>query len=358
MKAIVQFGPNDFGMQEVNIDDPMPREIVVRTVSAGVCHSDLFIAHGGGFPTPVVLGHEGAGVVEAVGSQVTAFKPGDHVVAVCTPFCGQCEQCLTGHPNRCKSGLTARAPGERPRLSLAKDGTPLNQFASVGCFAERMLLHENGVVKIDPAFPLTKAALLSCGVLTGTGAVIHTAKVPPGATVAVFGVGGVGLSVVQGARLVGARRIIAVDLLENKLAWAKEFGATDLVNASTQDPVAAIQEITGGGVDYSFAAIGVKKVMEQCFECLAEGGTATIIGVITGTIELTARMFLRERKLQGSLMGSNKFRVDIPRLIEFHQQGRLKLDEMVTRTARLEDLNETFRALEAGEVARQVLLFD
>jgi S-(hydroxymethyl)glutathione dehydrogenase/alcohol dehydrogenase len=208
--------------------------------------------------------------------------------------------------------------------------------------------------------PLDRAALIGCGVLTGVGAVLNTARIEAGSTVAVFGAGGVGLAAIQGARIAGARQIIAVDVIESKLAMAKALGATHVVDASSQDPVLAVREMTDGGVDYSFEAIGVAKVAAQAFESLNAGGTATIVGMIPvgQKIEVDARLLLFERKLQGSMMGSNRFRVDMPRYIDFYMQGRLKLDEMITRTGKLEDVNDAFRAMKAGEVARTVLVMD
>ena len=239
-------------------------------------------------------------------------------------------------------------------------GTPVVQFANLGAYAEKMLVHENAVVKIREDMPLAAAALIGCGVTTGVGAVLNTAKMEPGASVAVFGCGGVGLAAIQGARIGGARMIIAVDTVESKLAKAKELGATHVVDASSRDPVEAIREISGGGVEYSFEAIGLKRAAEQAFECLAIGGTATIIGMIPvgQKVELDGPSFLQEKKIQGSAMGSNRFLKDMPRYVDFYLQGRLKLDEMITRTGRLEDVNDAFRAMKAGEVARTVLLFD
>lgn len=360
MKAAIFHGANQpLTIEEVEIDDPMPHEIVVRTVASGVCHSDLHFVEGlYPFPAPAILGHEAAGVVEAVGDQVTYVKPGDHVIACLSVFCGECDKCLTGRMQLCTNPSTRRAPTDPPKLR--QNGTPVNQFANISGYAEKMLLHEHAVVKITPEMPLDRAALIGCGVTTGLGAVLNTAKIEPGSRVAVFGAGGVGLAAIQGARIAGARQIIAVDMTENKLATARELGATHIVDASSHDPVSAIREMTGGGVDYSFEAIGLKTAAEQAFNCLASGGTATIIGMIPvgQKVELEGRFFLQERKIQGSSMGSNRFRVDMPRYIDFYFQGRLKLDEMISRTGRLEDVNEAFRAMKAGEVARTVLLFD
>jgi S-(hydroxymethyl)glutathione dehydrogenase/alcohol dehydrogenase len=360
MKAAIFHGVQQpLTIEEIDIDRPMAREIVVRTVATGVCHSDLHFVEGKWpFPPPAVLGHEAAGIVEEVGEQVTYVKPGDHVIACLSVFCGHCEQCLTGHPNRCFNPETRRGPSDPPRLS--QNGQPVNQFINISSFAERMLLHENAVVKIREDIPLEAAALIGCGVMTGVGAALNTARVEPGSTVAVFGAGGVGLAAIQGARIAGARMIIAVDISENKLATAKELGATHIVDASSGDPVAKIREMTGGGVDYSFEAIGLKTAAAQAFECLSVGGTATVIGMIPigEKVEIDSRILLSERKLQGSIMGSNRFRVDMPRYIDFYLQGRLKLDEMITQRGRLEDVNDAFQAMKDGKVARTVLTFN
>ncbi|HEY6417628.1 MAG TPA: Zn-dependent alcohol dehydrogenase [Candidatus Binataceae bacterium] len=360
MKAAVFHGPNQpLNIEDVEIDKPQDREVLIRTVASGVCHSDLHFVEGL-YPLtgPAVLGHEPAGIVEEVGKQVSYVKPGDHVICCLSVFCGYCAQCMSGHPNRCTNrAATRRDPKDKPRVS--QNGKPVTAFADLGAYAEKMLLHENAVVKISPDFPLDRAALIGCGVTTGVGAVLNTAKIEPGSTVAVFGAGGVGLSAIQGARIAGARRIIAVDQFEGKLAMARRLGATDTVDASSSDPVAEIQKMTGGGVDYSFEAIGLKKVAEQAFNCLKPGGTATVIGMIPvgQKVEIDGYMFLTERKLQGSNMGSNRFRIDMPKYIDFYLQGRLNLDDMISRRGKLADVNEAFRAMKAGEVARTVLMF-
>jgi S-(hydroxymethyl)glutathione dehydrogenase/alcohol dehydrogenase len=346
-------------IEEIEIDRPQEREVLVRSVAAGVCHSDLHFVEGL-YPlnAPSVLGHESAGIIEAVGERVTYVKPGDHVIACLSVFCGLCDQCLSGHTHRCSNkAATQRAAGDRPRLSQKVKA--ITQFADIAGYAEKMLLHENAVVKITNEMPLDRAALIGCGVTTGVGAALNTARVEPGSTVAVFGAGGVGLAAIQGARIAGARKIIAVDVFENKLAMARRLGATDTVDASSTDPVKAIKEMTGGGVDYSFEAIGLKATAEQAFFSLVPGGTATVIGMIPvgQKVEIEGRYFLSERKIQGTNMGSNRFRIDMPRYIEFYMQGRLNLDDMVSRKARLEDVNEAFRAMKAGEVARTVLMF-
>jgi S-(hydroxymethyl)glutathione dehydrogenase/alcohol dehydrogenase len=360
MKAAIFHGPQQpLTIEQVEVDKPMSHEIIVRTVASGVCHSDLHFVDGFyQFPAPGILGHEASGIVEEVGDRVSYVKPGDHVICCLSVFCGHCEQCMTGHPYLCTGPEIRRAPSDPPKYTW--NGTPVAQFANLSSYAEKMLVYENAVVKIPDDVPFEAAALVGCGVTTGVGAVLNTARIEPGSTVAVFGTGGVGLAAIQGARIAGARMIIAVDVVEHKLATARELGATHIVDASSHDPVQAIRDMTGGGVDYSFEAIGLKKAAEQCFDCIRAGGTATIIGMIPvgQKVELDGRMFLREKKIQGSSMGSNRFRVDMPRYLDFYRQGRLKLDEMITRKGRLEDVNEAFRAMKAGEVARTVLMFN
>ncbi len=345
-------------VEEVEISKPGPREVLIRTSAAGVCHSDLHFVEGL-YPaaTPVVLGHESAGIVEEVGANVTYVKPGDHVITCLSVFCGHCEMCLTGHLSLCDNPETRRGHEEEPRL--AKNSQTVHQFADLSSFAEQMLVHEHAIVKIREDMPLDRAALIGCGVTTGVGSVFHTASVQPGSTVAVIGCGGVGLSCINGAELAGAGRIIAVDTVENKLDMAKTFGATDVVNASDVNAVGEVRELTGGGVQYSFEAIGLKQTAEQAFSMLRPGGTATIIGMIPigVKIELTGAAFLQEKKIQGSMMGSNRFRVDMPRFIDFYLAGKLHLDEMVSKRIELSQVNEAFADMKSGSVARSVIIF-
>ena len=305
-----------------------------------------------------MLGHEAAGVVEAVGEDVTYVKPGDHVIGCLSIFCGRCEFCLSGRPALCDREGLERGPEQPPRLSWS--GERVHQFLRLSAFAELMLVHENTLVKIRDDMPLDRAALIGCAVTTGLGAVFNTARVPPGATVAVLGCGGVGLNCVQGAAIAGAGRIIAVDTLPWKLELAGAFGATDVVNAADGDPVAQVMELTGGGVEYAFEAIGLKATAEQSFAMLAKGGTATIIGMIPEgqKIELPGSEFLDEKKIQGSNMGSNRFRVDMPRYVDLYLSGRLKLDELVSARIGLDAINDGFEAMRRGEVARSVILFE
>ena len=346
-------------IEDVQCGDPGPREVLVRTMAAGVCHSDLHFQNGSyPYPLPAVLGHESAGIVEAVGSDVRYVKTGDHVITCLSAFCGHCEHCLTGHMSLCQEPELQREPDQPSRL--AKGDENIAQFLNLSSFAEMMLVHEHAIAKIRDDMPWAQAALIGCGVTTGVGAVIHTAAVEPGSTVAVIGCGGVGLSAINGAALAGAARIIAVDMVPSKLDLARKFGATDVVNAGESDPVEAVREMTGGGVHYSFEAIGLKPTTEQAFKMLSRGGTATIIGMIPpGTmIDIHGPEFLMERKIQGSNMGSNRFRVDMPRFVEFYLQGRLHLDDLISRRIKLEDVNDGMAALETGEIARSVIMFD
>src|ERR687887_328641 len=349
-------------VETVEIDEPWGREVLVRTAATGVCHSDLHVVDGlGRWPLdrPIILGHEGAGVVEAIGTDVTSVRPGDHVVACLSGFCGACPQCLDGHPNLCTGGLVTRPDSAAPRLS--QQGAPLRQFIGIASYAEQMLLHENSVVKIDADLPLDRAALVGCGVLTGVGAALRSSGLEAGQTVAVFGCGGVGLAIVQGARIGGARQIIGVDVFDSKLELATRVGATHVVNSANDDPVKAIRALTkGAGVDHAFEAVGNATLVRQAIESLAIRGTATIVGVLPpdATIEFPWMAIRPDCKVQTSRMGSNRFRIDIPLYLDFYRQGRLLLDEMVTRRGRLEDINDAFRAMKAGEVARTVLTFD
>ena len=359
MKAAVLHAPNQpLTIEEVELTKPKGREVLLRTAFAGLCHSDLHYIEGlYPHPTPCVLGHESAGIVEAVGDGVTYVKPGDHVITCLSVFCGTCPQCITGHPNLCENTEVKMPAGAARRMSWK--GGHMNQAFNLSSFAEQMLVHENAMVKIDPDVPLDRAALVGCGVMTGVGAVFNAAKVEPGATVAVIGCGGVGLSAVNGAALAGAERIIAIDTIASKLELARELGATDTLNASNADPVEQVREMTGGGVQYSFEALGTKTTAEQAFAMLRPGGTATIIGMVPFgvKIELHGYDFLRDRKLQGTSMGGNRFRVDMPRLLLLWRQGRLKLDHLISGRLKLGEINDGFAALKSGAPVRQLIDF-
>ena len=360
MKAAVLHEVNQpLEIQEVQISKPGPREVLVRTVPAGICHSDLHFQNGSyPYPLPAILGHESAGIVEEVGSSVNYVKKGDHVITCLSAFCGHCEYCLTGHMSLCQEPELLRKEGEESRLM--QNAKPIAQFLNLSSFAEQMLVHEHAITKVRDDMPLDRAALIGCGVTTGVGAVIHTAAVEPGSTVAVIGCGGVGLSCINGAEIAGASRIIAIDTVASKLELARKFGATDVVNAKDSDAVEAVRELTQGGVHYSFEAIGLKATTEQAFKMIRAGGCATVIGMIpVGTmVEVHGPEFLREKKLQGSNMGSNRFRVDMPRFVDFYLSGKLHLDDMISSHISLEDVNAGLQQLETGEVARNVIMFE
>jgi S-(hydroxymethyl)glutathione dehydrogenase/alcohol dehydrogenase len=360
MKAAVFHAANQpLTIEDVEIAAPGRREVLIRTAATGLCHSDLHFIEGKyPGPAPAVLGHECAGVVEAVGDDVTYVAPGDHVITCLSVFCGHCEYCTSGRMSICSTPEIRFPPGPSKRLRWR--GAPLNQILNLSGFAERMLVHEHALVRIDRDMPLDRAALIGCAVITGYGAVVHAGKVEPGSTVAVVGCGGIGLAAVNGAQIAGAGRIVAIDTDATKLALAREFGATDTVDASAGDVVQQVQALTGGGVAYSFECVGLKQTAEQCFAMLRPGGVATIVGMIPfGTkIELHGFDFLRERRIQGSLMGSNRFRTDMPRLVDFYRRGRLHLDRLVSGRIRLDQINEGFAAMKRGGVARNVIVFD
>ena len=355
--AVLRKTRNPLTVEEVQVGSPEPHEVRIRTVAAGVCRTDLHFQIGAiPHPTPFVLGHESAGVVEEVGREVRYVEPGDHVITCLSVFCGHCEFCLGGRPALCHKEGLRREPGQPPRLS--QDGQVIHQFKELSSFAEEMLVHEHALVKIRRDMPLDRAALIGCAVTTGLGAVFRTARIEVGDTTAVIGCGGVGLSAIQGAAIAGASRVIAIDALPDKLELAAKLGATDLVNTADGDPVAQVLDICDGGVDYSFEAVGGKGTAEQSFRMLKRGGTATVIGLMARdtTIELNGLDLIDEKKIQGSDMGSNRFRIDMPKYVDFYLSGKLNLDDMVSRRVTLEEINDAFESLERGDVARSVIV--
>lgn len=357
MRAAVLYQPRSpLVVEEVEIRGPAPGEVLVRLAASGVCHSDFHVVKGEWtYDLPIVLGHEGAGIVERVGEGVTTVGPGHHVVLSWMPNCGRCYYCVTGRPNLCDHPREL-APGSGMWIGDLR----LNILGHVGSFAEYTVVPEAGAVPIREEMPLDRASLLGCGVMTGVGAAINTARVRPGSTVAVFGCGGVGLNVIQGAALAGAGRIIAVDLTEDKLEFARRFGATDGVNAAEQDPVEAIKGLTGdAGADYGFEAIGDPQAMEQTYASVRKGGVAVIAGMPPDgeRMSFPATLLYGERLLTGSVYGSANLRVDIPRLVDLYLAGRLDLDTLVTRRYALEEVNEAFAAMGGGQVGRGVIIF-
>lgn len=358
MKAAVLYAPNQpLVIEDIEIDEPQANEVLIKTSATGVCHSDLHFMEGKWmYPMPVVLGHESAGVVEKVGPGVTNVKPGDRVVVAFVQSCGACDRCTTGRPNLCSNGQSLNRMG---RIKL--NGQPMVQFAGMSAFAEWQLVSNKACVIVPDGVPMEVAALVGCSVMTGVGAVTNTVKLQVGQTVAVVGCGGVGLNIIQGARLAGASRIIAVDLMESKLAAAKEFGATDVVDASSGDAVQQVMAMTGGGVDYAFEAIGLMKTAQQCFEMAKRGGQAVVVGMLPLMEQLTipnaGMSFLGEKGIVGSYYGSTRQTYDMPWLMELYRQKRLKIDELISRTYKLEQINEAYDALKAGEVNRSVIVF-
>ena len=349
-------------IENISIDSPSSNEVLVETKATGVCRTDLHYIEGNYIhQLPVILGHEVAGVVKKVGDNVRYLKEGDTVVGCLSIFCGRCERCLEGNPALCLRdsiwGLS-RKSDDKPKLY--KEDEPINQFLRLSSFAEFMVVHENSLVKVDSDIEHEKLALLGCGITTGLGAVFRTARIKAGSTVAIIGCGGVGLNVIQGAKLSGALRIIAIDTVESKLQMAIKHGATEVIDANSRNVAAKIIEITKGGVDYSFDAIGAKITAEQAFDIIRPGGTATIVGLIPEgvKIELDGVGFIDEKKIQGSCMGSNQFRVDIPRYIDLYKQGRLQIDSLVSQTLKLESINKAFEDMKTGQLARSVIVFD
>jgi len=362
IKAAVLYEPNTpLSVEEVELDGPKEGEVLVRMASAGVCHSDYHVMVGEWRPPlPIVLGHEAAGVVEAVGPGVTLSKPGDHVILNFRPNCGWCRFCTSGRPVLCNGAETARWVMFDGTSRLHKDGRDIYHFARVASFAEYAVVPQSGAVPVRKDMPLDKACLVGCSVMTGVGAVINTAKVEPGSSVVVIGCGGVGLNVIQGAVLAGAEKVIAVDLLENKLAYAREFGATHVVDASSGDAVQRVLDLTDGGADYAFEAIGFSKTIEQAYECTGPGGTTVVVGMAPedDTITLSALSLPRtEKTIKGSWYGSARPWLDLPKMVDLYMDGRLKIDPMISRRYPLDEINTAYDALSKGEVARSILTF-
>jgi S-(hydroxymethyl)glutathione dehydrogenase/alcohol dehydrogenase len=362
MKAAVLYeAKKPLVVEEIDVEDPKRGEVMVRIVASGVCHSDLHFIEGlWPFPMPVVMGHEASGVVDKVGEGVTYVQPGDHVVLSFVPTCGACYYCTIGRPALCTEGGGRGGAMKDGTTRLKKGDQVIRPFAQVGSFAEYAVVPEGGVVKIREDAPLDKVSLVGCGVMTGVGAVANTAQVEPGSSVAVIGAGGVGLNVIQGAALAGAAKIIAVDLLDNKLEMAKRFGATDVINGENEDPVRRIREITGRGADYAFEVIGNVKAIAQAFDSVRPGGTAVVVGMAPLGSEVsvsTTGFFMQEKVLRGCYYGSTRFRVDMPRLIDLYMAGKLKIDELISREYPLEGINDAFAAMKNGEVARSIIKF-
>ncbi len=357
--AVLRGVGSPFEVEEIELADPGPGDVRVRLAASGVCHSDLSVQTGAiPFMFPTVLGHEGAGVVEAVGEAVTRVEPGDHVVLTWMPPCRGCYWCLAGQPMLCANGLTAALGGD---YATTADGVRLVRGLGTATFAEHTLVPEGEVIPIDPAVPLDLAALVGCALSTGVGAVWKTAEVPPGSSVAVVGCGGVGLSVIQGAKLAGAAQIVAVDRVPAKLDMAKAFGATAVVDASV-DPVAGVQAATDGrGADYVFEVVGRPDTVKTAFAATRRGGTTVLVGAGSPSEQVSfsaMELFVDAKTIKGCVYGSTDPDRDFPVLVDMVRSGAIDAAGLVTRRIGLEELNDAFAAMEAGTVARSVVVFD
>jgi S-(hydroxymethyl)glutathione dehydrogenase/alcohol dehydrogenase len=356
LAAVLEEFGSDLVAAEVELAEPGPDEVLVRVSDSGICHSDRSVHLGTqDRPLPLILGHEVSGVVERVGASVHQLRPGDHVVGTASAYCGVCGWCLRGQPQHCTDKGQARADGT---ARLHRGGEPVHAFVGLGGFATHLLVSERSLVRIPDDMPLDRAALLGCAVLTGIGAVRHRARVRVGETVAVIGCGGVGLNAVQGARLAGASRIIAVDLNPAKLRRARRFGATDVIDAGQDDPVQRVLALTGGGTDHAIEVVGLGTTIEQAFDMLAPRGTVTVVGVPRPreTVNLAALPFMAaEKRLQGSRMGSGNFRVDVPLYCRMYLSGQLLLDELISEVITLDDVNRGLSELDGSDGARSVI---
>ena len=350
-------------VEEVSIESPRRDEVMVKIQACGVCRSDLSATNGTiPFPLPVVLGHEAAGIIEEVGEGVRDVAVGDTVIISWIPICGKCRYCAAGRPALCDRAAQAffTLPDGTRRIKDAA-GNEINHFAGVSVMSEYATLHQDNVIASDPSVPATSAALVGCAVMTGVGAALNTARVEPGSTVAVIGAGGIGLNVIQGASLAGAEKIIAIDMEDKKLDFARSFGATHTINPQRDgDVVAKVAELTDGGADYAFECIGMSATIAQAYNAVCKGGTAVVVGVAAPTDTVTLGAFMmpfQEKVLVGSMYGSARPRVDFPRLLSLYKSGRLKLDELVTTTYTIDDAPRAFEDLQKGVNARGVIVF-
>ncbi len=364
-KAAIAWGPGQpLSIEEVEVMPPQAGEVRVRIVATGVCHTDAFTLSGedpeGVFPC--ILGHEGGGIVESVGEGVTSVKVGDHVIPLYTPECGECKFCKSGKTNLCQKIRATQGKGLMPdgTTRFSKDGQPIYHYMGTSTFSEYTVLPEISIAKVDPAAPLEEVCLLGCGVTTGIGAVMNTAKVKEGESVAIFGLGGIGLSAIIGARLAKAGRIIAIDINESKFELARKLGATDCINPNDFDkPIQeVIVEMTDGGVDFSFECIGHVKVMRAALECCHKGwGESVIIGVAGAGQEISTRPFqlVTGRVWRGSAFGGVRGRSELPSYVQRYMQGEFKLDDFITHTMPLEQINEAFDLMHEGKSIRTVI---
>lgn len=346
---------------EVELADPGPHEVLIDTRACGLCHSDLHFIEGAyPHPLPAIPGHEAAGVVRAVGSEVKTVKPGDHVVSCLSAFCGHCEFCVTGRMALCMGADTRRAPDAAPRIMRADGSSPVAQMLNLSAFCEQMLIHEHACVAIDKDMPLDRAAVIGCAVTTGAGTIFNACSVVPGETVAVVGCGGVGLAAINAAKIAGAGKVIAIDPIPEKRELAMVLGATHVVDAMAGDAADQVLKISGGGVHHAIEAVGRQASADLAVKVLRRGGTATILGMmpLDCKVGLAAMDLLSGKKLQGAIMGMNHFPVDLPRLVDFYLRGLLDLDTIIAERIPLEKINEGFEKMKGGHSARSVVVFD
>ena len=362
-KAAVLYRPKEpMVVEEIDVNEPKAGEVMIKLGASGICRSDYHIIVGEwSHPLPVILGHEAAGTVAKVGPGVTSVKPGDPVIISFRPSCGVCQYCTIGRPVLCQC-REAAGPGRMldGTIRFSKNGQPIYHFATTSSFSEYSIIPESSAVPVRPEMPMDKAALVGCSVTTGVLAVFNTAKVEPGSNVVVIGTGGVGLNCIQGAKIAGAAKIIAVDMLDSRLDFAQQFGASHSVNAAKEDPVQAVRRLTGDGADFSFDAFGSAKTTRQAYDMIRSGGTCTIVGMAPDGEDMVipARALpATEKTIKGSYYGSVRPRVDMPKLVDLYLDGKLKLDELVTATYTLDEINEGFAALERGEGARGVIVY-
>ena len=357
MKAVVlDASDRPASVEQVTLKDPGPGEVRVTIKAAGLCHSDLSVLDGSiPYPTPVVLGHEGAGIVDAIGTGVTAVKEGDAVILSTLAHCGRCRACEIGRPTECRN-----APNPKETQPFTVQGKPAYQFANASAFAEKTVVREQCTIPIDTRVPFDRAALIGCGIMTGVGAVLNRAKVETGSAMAVFGLGGIGLSCVQGGVLAGAAHIIAVDVVKQKLQLAKQLGATHVVDATTDDPVAAIKELTNGGADYTFEAVGNVNVIKQALDALGPGGALTIVGVpkLGSRLDFVVHALYQNKAILGCRYGTARPRRDFAMLADLYLGGRLKIDELITRRYALDDFARALEDLKRGDLARGVFMLE
>ncbi|MBA2451397.1 MAG: Zn-dependent alcohol dehydrogenase [Chloroflexi bacterium] len=359
--AILNDYEQPLSIEEIRIDPPRTGEVKVRIGATGVCHSDYHVIKGEWkYGVPMILGHEAAGIVEEIGPNVVGVQPGDHAVLSFRPYCGVCRLCTIGRSVMCEGHTGNRFVMHDGTARVHRNGEDLMILGRMGSFAEYVVIPAEQVIPVRKDVSMDVLALIGCAVTTGVGAVVNAAKVEPGSSVAVIGCGGVGLNVIQGAALVSAGQIIAVDLLDNKLEYARQFGATDTVNAAEGDPVEQVRELTGGGVDYAFEVIGNGKTVEQAVQMTRAGGTACIVGMAPQNSKATIDPLIfvtKETRLIGTWYGSARPRFDFPRLIELTLAGKLKVKELISRRYTLDQINEGFERLGRGEVARGVITF-